>query len=162
MIIIPSIDLMNGSCVRLKQGDFAEQQTYEIAPAMMAKRFRQDGARALHIVDLQGAKRGQLMQLQLIASIVAEFGDGVQAGGGVRTDEDIDALLMVGVQRVVLGTRLVTDQNDIQALVNDYSTEQLVFAVDFRLKDNVPYVAMLGWQTDRDRERNNFLFLCDY
>lgn len=148
MIILPSIDIINGNCVRLKQGDFAQQTTYNATPAMMAKFFKQEGAKAMHVVDLQGAKNGKLMQLDVIASIVEAFGEGVQAGGGVRTREDVDLLLASGVNRVVIGTRAVTQQHDTSVWLNDYGIDRLVFALDFRLKDSIPCLATSGWQAD--------------
>lgn len=151
MIIIPSIDLINGVCVRLKQGNFAEKTTYKPEPAEMAKHFKNNGAQALHIVDLDGAKNGKLMQLEIMRRIAKEFGFGVQAGGGVRYGDDIEALLAAGVERVVLGTRLVTHPNDIQLFLREYGKERLVFAVDFNIKEQTPVVAVSGWQQESEQ-----------
>jgi len=157
MLILPSIDLMNGQCVRLRQGDFSKQTTYNITPISMAEQFKREGATALHVVDLEGARSGKLMQLNSVTAIVAAFGDGVQVGGGVRSRDDVDALLACGVQRVVLGTHIVTHQADIPLWINAYGIGRLVFALDIRLKDNIPYIATSGWKDDSQETLWNIL-----
>src|SRR5437868_849199 len=107
--IIPSVDLRGGRVVRLKQGDYAQQISYDVDPLETAKSFVDAGAKWMHIVDLDGAKEGRPMQTALIAQMIKASGLNVQAGGGIRTREDIDALLNCGASRVVVGTRAIED-----------------------------------------------------
>src|SRR6478672_6429400 len=102
-VVVPSIDLRNGSVVRLKQGDYARQVNYEVDPIATAQSFRAAGAKWMHIVDLDGAKEGRPVQTDLIAKIIAICGLAVETGGGVRSTEDILRLLDAGASRVVVG-----------------------------------------------------------
>ncbi len=147
MNIIPSIDLIEGACVRLTQGDFLRQTTYSCSPVEMAKRFKAEGAQFLHVVDLLGAKDGAMRQLDWIKSIVDGFGEGIQAGGGIRTKSDADALFKCGVSRVVIGTQVITHQQDLSTWIKAYGVSRLVFAYDFKMYDDMPYVMSRGWQT---------------
>ena len=101
--IIPAIDLRDGRVVRLRQGDYAQQTTYSNDPAELARRYLHDGASWLHVVDLDGARSGKLDNLAVIRAMVAD-GLQVQAGGGVREEDDLRRLFDVGAQRVVLGS----------------------------------------------------------
>lgn len=141
MVIIPSIDLREGKVVRLRQGDYANQLNYTVDPADTARRFAQAGARFLHIVDLDGAKQGAPMQLELIANMIrAVPGLIVQVGGGVREDSHVETVLSAGAARVVIGTRAVADP-DWLAVAARRHPDRLVVAIDAR--DGV--VATHGW-----------------
>lgn len=140
--IVPSIDLRNGSVVRLKQGDYARQVNYDVDPLATARSFRDAGARWMHIVDLDGAKEGRPVQTDLIARIIAACGLAVQAGGGIRSTDDVRALLEAGASRVVIGTRAIEDWSWFESLVRDPAfANKLVLALD--AKDGV--VATRGW-----------------
>jgi phosphoribosylformimino-5-aminoimidazole carboxamide ribotide isomerase len=140
--IIPSVDLRGGRVVRLKQGDYEKQITYDVDPIETARSFADAGARWMHIVDLDGAKEGRPMQTPLVARMIAASGLNVQAGGGVRTREDIDALLDAGAKRVVIGTRAVEDWPWLESLIADSKLhDKLVLALD--AKDGV--IATRGW-----------------
>ena len=99
--VIPAIDLRNGQVVRLKQGDYAQQTTYDFEPRSLARSYRDAGAQWLHLVDLDGARGGSLENLAVIEAIAAD-GMQVQAGGGVRSEADVQRLFAAGVSRVVL------------------------------------------------------------
>jgi len=142
MIIIPSIDLRGGRVVRLAQGDYARQTEYDVKPHEVATSYRQAGAAWLHVVDLDGAKEGRSIQTDLIAQLAAKSGLRVQAGGGVRSTEDIDRLLAAGVERVVVGTRAMEDWNWFEKLAHAPGyADKLILALD--AKDGM--VATRGW-----------------
>jgi phosphoribosylformimino-5-aminoimidazole carboxamide ribotide isomerase len=140
--IVPSIDLRNGRVVRLKQGDYERQVNYDVDPLKTAAAFRDAGARWMHIVDLDGAKEGRPVQTELIARIIAASGLAVQAGGGVRSTEDVKRLLEAGASRVVIGTKAIEDWPWFDALAHDPAyARKLVLALD--AKEGV--VATRGW-----------------
>jgi phosphoribosylformimino-5-aminoimidazole carboxamide ribotide isomerase len=140
--IVPSIDLRNGSVVRLKQGDYARQVNYDVDPIATAQSFRAAGAKWMHIVDLDGAKDGKPVQTDLIARIIAASGLAVEAGGGVRSTDDIQRLLDAGASRVVVGTKAIEDWSWFQSLARDPKfANKLVLALD--AKEGV--VATRGW-----------------
>ena len=115
--VIPAIDLRGGKVVRLKQGDYAQQTTYEADPRELAQRYAAAGATWLHLVDLDGARSGNLDNLAVIESIAAD-GMRIQAGGGVRSEDDLARLFSAGVSRVVLGSVAIRDPE----LVADWLT----------------------------------------
>jgi phosphoribosylformimino-5-aminoimidazole carboxamide ribotide isomerase len=143
MNIIPSIDIIDGKCVRLKQGDYDNVSVYRGTPADMAKQFRDAGATVLHVVDLEGAKNGKMSQLETISGIVNAFGGTVQVGGGIRNTADLDRLFLMGVSRAVIGTRAVVESADNWMEI--YGPEKVVLALDFKIIDNLPRVAISGW-----------------
>src|SRR3954467_15041929 len=100
--IVPSIDLRNGRVVRLKQGDYARQVNYDVDPIATAQSFKSAGATWMHIVDLDGAKEGRPVQTDLIAKIIAASGLAVEAGGGIRSTDDVKRLIQAGASRVVV------------------------------------------------------------
>jgi len=109
MLIIPAVDIRGGRCVRLVEGRPDRETVYGEDPVAMAVHWREQGARRLHVVDLDGAFAGSPVNLATIARIVAAAGIPVQAGGGVRSRETVDRLFALGVDRVVLGTAAVRD-----------------------------------------------------
>ena len=140
--ILPSIDLRDGKVVRLKQGDYAQQLNYDVDAVATAKSFREAGADWLHVVDLDGARQGRPAQTELIARIIAATALHVEAGGGVRSTEDIVRLLEAGAARVVVGTKAIEDFSWFESLVHDPRfARKLVLALDAR--DGL--VATRGW-----------------
>src|SRR5258706_4669411 len=142
MIIIPSIDLREGRVVRLQQGDYNRQLNYPVDPIETAQQFAAAGAKWMHIVDLDGAKQGMPVQTILIGKIASASGLSVQAGGGVRSTEDVHQLLATGASRVVVGTKALEDWPWFEKLVHlpDLSNKT-VLALD--AKDGV--VATRAW-----------------
>ncbi len=109
MLIIPAIDLKNGKCVRLKQGDMTQETIFSENPLEVAKRWCKDGARRLHIVDLDGATSGKPVNHEVIREIVESCeGIPIQVGGGIRDEETIQNYLDIGISHVILGTKAVT------------------------------------------------------
>lgn len=139
--VFPAIDLRGGKCVRLKQGDFDRSKEYDADPVSRAREWERRGARAIHVVDLDGAKDGSPAQSDLIGAIARAVSVPVQAGGGVRTIDDLRRLREAGASRVVMGTAAVADRELRLAAVEELGAA-LVVAVDAR--DGV--VATHGWQ----------------
>jgi phosphoribosylformimino-5-aminoimidazole carboxamide ribotide isomerase len=137
MLIIPAIDLQAGRCVRLLQGDFARETVYGDDPVAVAHRWRQAGAELVHVVDLNGAREGRPVQLDLVRRIA--WVAPVQAGGGLRTLDDVAQAIETGAKRVVLGTSAL-DGELIAAVTATYA-ERLVVALDTR----GGFVMVRGW-----------------
>jgi phosphoribosylformimino-5-aminoimidazole carboxamide ribotide isomerase len=109
MYILPAIDLRGGKCVRLIQGDYHRQISYQENPVKQAEDFIAQGAEWVHIVDLDGAKIGRPVNTQTISAIAALGKLKIEVGGGIRTEQDIKTLLDLGIERVIIGTQAVTD-----------------------------------------------------
>lgn len=140
--VYPSIDLRDGRVVRLQQGDFDRQTSYDVDPVAQAQYFARCGARIMHLVDLDGAKAGRVAQAALVARVVSAAGIPVQVGGGVRSTADVDALLAAGVARVVVGTAALENWDWFAGLATKAGyAGKLVLAVD--AKDGI--VATRGW-----------------
>jgi phosphoribosylformimino-5-aminoimidazole carboxamide ribotide isomerase len=140
MDIIPAIDIKDGKCVRLYQGDFSQVTVYGDDPAAVARRWVEQGARMLHVVDLDGAKVGHPVNADVILAIVQSAGVPVQIGGGLRDEPAVLAALELGVARVILGTAAVQQPNLIARLAERYG-QQIAVGVDAR--DGM--VATSGW-----------------
>lgn len=141
MQIWPAIDIRAGKCVRLAQGDYSRETIYGANPADMAQRFESDGAKFLHVVDLDGAREGSRVNRNAIANIVSEVNATVQVGGGVRSEETIAEYFELGVQRLVIGTKALTDPDWLEKMTTRYPG-QLAVGIDARDGQ----VATEGWQ----------------
>ncbi len=145
MELIPAIDLKDGRCVRLYQGDFAQATVYGDDPVAMARRWADLGATRLHVVDLDGAKSGRPVNTDAVRGIVRALKIPVQLGGGLRREEDIVAALAMGVERVILGTAAV-EQADLVARMAARFGDQIIVGVDARNG----LVATDGWTSTAD------------
>ena len=132
MEIIPSIDLKSGRCVRLYQGDYQQETVYSEDPLAVAQTWQQQGAPRLHLVDLDGAATGTLVNLELISAIIDQLSIPVQLGGGIRDQQTAERLLEGGVERVVLGTSAVQDPALVRNLCQKFGSHRVVVAVDAR------------------------------
>ena len=141
MEIIPSIDLKEGRCVRLYQGDYEKETVYSHDPLQVALAWEAQGAPRLHVVDLDGAFDGKSFNLGVISAIAATLIIPVQVGGGVRDVETAQVLVNAGVDRVVIGTAAVTEPELVQSLCEQYGPDRVVVAVDARNGQ----VAIKGW-----------------
>lgn len=147
--IIPAIDLIDGQVVRLYQGDYAKQTQYRLSPLELAKDYAQAGATWLHIVDLSGAKNPEKRQVELIAEIAALGVIRCQAGGGIRSRQDVEALLSAGVKRVVLGSIAVKHPQLVCEWLQIFGPHAIVLALDVNIHpDGRKLVATHGWQQD--------------
>ena len=132
MQLYPAIDLMSGQAVRLKQGDF-DQQTFFGDALTIAKRFKEDGATAIHLIDLDGAKAGEPLHLSLIADIKKETGLFVEAGGGVRNIETVEAYVGAGIDRILVGTVALEDEALLEQMIA-LAGDKLAVALDAKRK----------------------------
>ena len=139
--VYPAIDLRGGRCVRLKQGDFGRAKEYDADPVGRAREWERRGAVAIHVVDLDGAREGRPVQLDLIREMAGSVSVPLQVGGGVRTLEDLRALREAGAAWIVMGTAAV-ENKDLRRRVVEEVGAALVVAVDAR--DGV--VATHGWE----------------
>lgn len=141
MLLIPAIDLKNGHCVRLRQGRMNDVTVFSKEPADVARRFVDEGAQRIHVVDLDGAVKGTPVNLKTVEKIVAAAGDvPVQVGGGVRDEETVQLLLDAGVGFIIIGTKAVNTPHFVRDLCIEYPRHILV-AIDAR--DG--RVAVDGW-----------------
>jgi len=129
MILFPAIDLLNKKVVRLLQGRYDQVTEYSNDPMKMAEHWKSQGARWLHIVDLDGAKTGQMANIEIIEEIVKKIGISVQVGGGIRSLETIQELLDKGVHRVVLGTKALEDTDFLEQILKKWP-ERIIVSLD--------------------------------
>jgi phosphoribosylformimino-5-aminoimidazole carboxamide ribotide isomerase len=141
MQIIPAIDIKDGRCVRLYQGDYDRMTVFGNDPVAVARRWVELGAERLHVVDLDGAKVGRPSNAQVVFAIVRAAGIPVQLGGGLRDRPSVEAALSLGVDRVILGTAALAHPELLRELVTDYG-ERIAVGVDARHG----WVAVHGWQ----------------
>ncbi len=140
MHIFPAIDIIGGKAVRLFKGDYAQMTVYNENPLEVAKAFENAGAKFIHLVDLEGAKTGGIPNMDTIRRIANETALFTEVGGGIRDIQTVKAYLSNGVDRVILGTAAVTDEQFLQAAVDTYK-ERVAVGID--LKDG--FVAIKGW-----------------
>ena len=157
MNIIPAIDLQDGKCVRLLQGDFELTTEYSSDPAEIARQFADLAVTTLHLVDLDGARTGQQNNRAIVAAIAAESRLNLQLGGGIRDHATLAAWFDAGVQRCVVGSLAITDPDTVKAWLNKYGGERIVLALDVRHDaQREPVVTTHGWT----RNSNATLFEC--
>ncbi len=140
MEVIPAIDLLEGRCVRLYQGDYSLSQVFNENPVDVAKQWLEQGATRLHVVDLDGAKAGKVVNLGAIEAIAQAVSIPIQVGGGLRSQESVQQLLNIGVQRVILGTIAVEQPQLVQQLCQEFPG-QIIIGIDARNGK----VATRGW-----------------
>ncbi len=131
--LIPAIDLRNGKVVRLLRGDYQHETTYGVDPVDTAKAFADAGCRWLHVVDLDGARDGRAHNMDIIEKIICSTTLQVEVGGGIRNEEVMEYLLAIGAQRLILGTRAISDKDWFAAMANDARFKnRLVLGLDAR------------------------------
>jgi phosphoribosylformimino-5-aminoimidazole carboxamide ribotide isomerase len=140
MQLWPAIDLLGGRCVRLQQGDYARETVFSDDPASVAAGFQRDGAKHLHLVDLDGARSGKPMNLDAVRNILAAVDMECELGGGVRDEATIESLLNLGLSRVVLGTSALKQPEWFRDMITKYPGK-LALGIDAR--DG--FVATHGW-----------------
>ncbi|MBN1928963.1 MAG: 1-(5-phosphoribosyl)-5-[(5-phosphoribosylamino)methylideneamino]imidazole-4-carboxamide isomerase [Chlorobiaceae bacterium] len=141
MLIIPAIDIKEGKCVRLTRGDFAQKKIYLDNPADMAVIWRKQNAKMLHVVDLDAALTGEMVNFDKIREIVELLDIPIQVGGGIRSVEAVQKYLEIGVSRVVIGSAAVTNPGLIAELLKKYRSSQIVVGID--AENGVPKIK--GW-----------------
>lgn len=141
MLPIPAIDMIEGKCVRLRQGDYAQKTEFSDDPVAVACQWTQQGARRIHLVDLDGAKEGRPVNTEIIRRIVKETRVPCQLGGGLRDERAIEQALELGVDRAIIGTRAVRDPDWFEKVAEQFAG-QIVLGLDAKNGK----VATEGWQ----------------
>ena len=144
--IIPAIDIIDGKCVRLAQGDFARKTVYSDDPLEIAKRFQGLGLRRLHMVDLDGARIGKPQNLNVLERVASDTELRIDFGGGVKTTDDLDEIIQAGAAMVNIGSVAAKDPEKFSEWLSIYGTERILLGAD--AKDGK--IAINGWQTKTD------------
>ncbi len=148
MIIYPAIDLINGECVRLHKGDFAQKTTYNASPIETAQDYKNQGAEWLHLVDLDGARDPENRQIEIICEIIKNCGLKIQTGGGVRGLKDVEILLNAGASRVVIGSLAVKNKKETKNIFQTFGADQICLATDIMPQKDQYMIAVSGWQEE--------------
>lgn len=145
-IVYPAIDLKDGKCVRLQQGDFNRETVYGDSPYEVAADFVEQGADWIHLVDLDGARDGKRVNADHILSIAKDLPINVQMGGGIRKEEDVTFYLQQGVNRIVIGSLAVSNPELTKRLISTYGDK---IAIGLDARDG--YIATDGWLNNSDK-----------
>jgi phosphoribosylformimino-5-aminoimidazole carboxamide ribotide isomerase len=151
--IIPAIDLIDGKCVRLSQGDFEQKKIYNEKPLEVAKEFESFGIKRLHLVDLDGARNGKVTNLKTLETIASNTNLKIDFGGGIKTDEDINSIFDAGANFASIGSIAVKNAEKFFIWLEKYSSDKILLGADVRDKK----LAINGWLTDTDFEIIPFL-----
>lgn len=152
MLIIPAIDIMDGQCVRLTKGEFSTQKIYSSDPLAMAKKFEQQGAKILHVVDLDAARTGKPANQELIIKIAKSLKIPIEVGGGIRSEEVARSYLNAGVKKIVIGTKAVNDLKFTSSLVAEFGSGRIIIAIETKQGK----IAISGWQETIDENYLDF------
>ncbi len=142
MRILPAIDLIDGKCVRLTQGDYAQKKIYNESPAAVAKEFEDAGLTYLHLVDLDGAKAGNVINWKVVEDITSTTKLRVDFGGGIKTEEEIRRLFDLGVQQVNIGSIAVKQPEKVYEWIRTFGPEKIILSADVKGES----IAISGWQ----------------
>lgn len=142
MQLYPAIDIKNGQCVRLRQGQFHDSQIYSKNPIEIARLFVSQGASFIHMVDLDGALVGFSVNDTVFKEIAGEINIPIQVGGGIRTIKDIENKIELGINRVIIGTKAVENPAFVKEAVKEFGSDRIVIGID--AKDGM--VAIQGWE----------------
>jgi phosphoribosylformimino-5-aminoimidazole carboxamide ribotide isomerase len=148
-IVIPALDVRNARVVRLSQGDYTRETVYVDSPLTIAKRYADDGAQWLHLVDLDAARLGRYSLRGLLGDLVQSTPLKIQTGGGIRNETDVASLLELGVSRVVVGTQAIRDPARVTGWLREYGCERLTLALDTRRDEGGTWrLPVAGWTED--------------
>lgn len=153
MKIIPAIDIIDGKCVRLTQGDYNQKKIYNENPLEVARQFEDAGLKFLHLVDLDGAKAGEVVNWKVIESICNSTQLNVDFGGGIKTEEQIKRLIDYGIQQVNLGSIAVKEPQLVSEWIQQFGSEKIILSAD--VKDEM--IAISGWMEDASITITDFL-----
>ncbi len=153
MRIIAAIDLIDGACVRLTQGDYSRKTLYRREPVDVAMELEEHGIKYLHLVDLDGAREGKIRNHGVLETITDKTGLKVDFSGGIRTDEDMQTAFRCGASQVTCGSIAVTQPGLFLKWLSDYGPEKIILGADFRQRK----VATGGWMSGSDTDIMSFL-----
>lgn len=144
--LTPAIDIREGRCVRLVQGDFSREERYEADPVELAERYEQAGFERLHLVDLDGARQGRFQSHKILSRIMERTGLRVDVSGGIKSKEQASQLLQAGAAFVTLGSSAVRDPEGTEALLEALGPDRIILAADIRNER----IAIGGWEEDSE------------
>lgn len=153
MRIIPAIDLINGQAVRLRQGDYNEKTVYSSDPLILARAYEEQGFRYLHLVDLDGARTGESVNLKVLEKLSAKTGLEIDFGGGIRDGESLVSALDAGAAKVTIGSMAIHKPELAVRLLEEYGPEKLILGADCRDSK----VKCNGWLSDSETDIFDFL-----
>ncbi len=156
MLIIPAIDIIEGKCVRLTQGDYSQKKVYNEDPLEVAKRFEDAGIKHLHLVDLDGARASKIINYRVLEKIAVKTDLHIDFGGGLKSDDDLRIAFECGARQVTIGTIAVKDRPLFLAWLSRHGNERIILGADF--KDGK--IAISGWEEKSEVEL--FPFLQEY
>ena len=151
--LIPAIDIIDGKCVRLSQGDYDTQKVYNESPLEVAKEFEANGIRRLHVVDLDGAKSSHIVNYKVLDQLAGHTSLTIDFGGGIKTDEDLTIAFEYGAQMVTLGSIAVKNPDLFKSWLHKYGAERIILGAD--VKDN--RISVNGWKEESQQELLPFL-----
>ena len=155
MKIIPAIDIQNGNCVRLRQGDFSQETIFHDNPVNMAKKWVNEGAERLHLVDLDGARLGSPINIEIVSNICRNFPNvPIQIGGGIRDLDTANRYLETGASFIIIGTKAVEDPSFIKELCDNFPGK-IIVGVDAKNGE----VATDGWKSISNKNTIKFVLL---
>jgi phosphoribosylformimino-5-aminoimidazole carboxamide ribotide isomerase len=146
MRIIPAIDIINGKCVRLSQGDYGKMKVYREDPVEVAKEFENADLEYLHLVDLDGAKKGEVVNWDVIRDIQEDTALNVDFGGGVKTDEEVQSLLDLGINQINVGSLAVKEPEKFTKWLKKYGPDNFILSADVKGEN----VSINGWLESTD------------
>ena len=152
MKIFPAIDIKDKKCVRLIKGDFDNKREYEISPVKQAEKYKDHGFKNLHIVDLDGALTGEIVNLEIIQDIVDKFGQKVEIGGGIRSFDSIQKYVDAGVEKVILGSAAIKDKKFLKEACKKFPNK---IALGLDAKDG--YLSISGWKENSNQLTLDYL-----
>ena len=152
MKIFPAIDIKDKKCVRLVKGNFDDKKIYEVSPLEQAKKYKDFGFNYLHVVDLDGALTGEIVNLNIIEEIVKKLDIKIEIGGGIRSLKKIKTYIDVGVDKIILGSAAVKDKEFLKEVCKTYSNQ---IALGLDVKKGL--VAISGWKEETDLKAIEFL-----
>ena len=151
--LVPAIDIIDGKCVRLSQGDYDTQKVYNENPLEVAKEFEANGIRRLHVVDLDGAKSSHIVNYKVLDQLAGHTSLTIDFGGGIKTDEDLTIAFEYGAQMVTLGSIAVKNPDLFKSWLHKYGAEKIILGAD--VKDN--RISVNGWKEESQQELLPFL-----
>jgi phosphoribosylformimino-5-aminoimidazole carboxamide ribotide isomerase len=153
MRIIPAIDIIDGKCVRLSQGDYNQKKVYNESPVEVAREFEGEGIKYLHLVDLDGAKAGRVTNWRVVEEITAQTSLVIDFGGGIKTREEMERLFNNGVAQVNLGSVAVKNPSLVEEWIAEFGPEKIILSAD--VKDQ--HVAIHGWMESSSLTLSHFV-----
>lgn len=153
-MIIPAIDLINGKCVRLTEGDYKQEKIYFTNPLEVAQGFEEKGAKRLHIVDLDAAKTGTPQNLKIINSIIRKTNLKVQVGGGLKKTVQVEKLFEIGADKVIVGSKAQSDKEGTIKWIKKFGPEKIIVGADVRNGK----IAINGWLDTSNDDITEFIF----